>query len=271
MDLRGAWRAAVALALLQPAAAAAEPVGFLALVDPPVELRGGAAGSFKAAGVDQEVSVGDAIRTGREALAKLVLGDDTAITIDEETEIEVDQWLVGGNEPSRIELLSGHVRTVVGERFGPRTRMELITPTSVIGVKGTEWLTWWVQPDLTTWVCVVTGVVAASGRDLAAPGTIDLGAGQCAKISKGETPEVAPLPPNLDPVGHASGSGEEQGGSPNLPPDTHDPDRPVITGDDNVGREFDIPEPDPPPVPQPEPDPLPVRDPQPDPQPPPIP
>ena len=128
-------------------------------------MRAGAAGSFKTAGVDQDVSVGDAIKTGRDALAKLVLGDETSITIDEETEIEVDRWLVGGREPSQIELISGHVRTVVGEKFGGRTRMELITPTSVIGVKGTEWLTWWVPSEMTTWVCVVTGLVAASGRE----------------------------------------------------------------------------------------------------------
>jgi hypothetical protein len=269
MDVRSAWRwiAAVGLGLFA-SGAAAEPVGFLALVDPPVEVRAGAAGGFKAAGVDQDVSVGDAIKTGRDALAKLVLGDETSITIDEETEIEIDRWLVGGREPSQIELLSGHVRTVVGEKFGGRTRMELITPTSVIGVKGTEWLTWWVPTEMTTWVCVVTGLVAASGRDLAAPGTIEIGAGQCAKISKGDTPEIAPLPPGLEPVESARAGGGEGQNDPKGPPDDiHDPDKPVNTGDDNVGRDFDIPEPGPPPPP-PEPDPI-VRDPDPDPQPPP--
>jgi hypothetical protein len=263
MDVRGGWRVAVAVALAAAAgpAAAADPVGFLALVDPPVDVRSGGAGSFRAASVDKEISVGDGIRTGREALAKLVLGDDTAITIDEETELEVDRWLVGGPEPSRIELLSGHVRTVVGEAFGSRTRLELVTPTSVIGVKGTEWLTWWVASQQTTWICVVTGVVAAAGRDLAAPGTIELGAGQCARVSKGETPRIAPLPPDLEAVENARSGGEAAaGGSDEPPPDVGDPDRPVITGDDNVGREFDIPEPDPPPPPpEPEPEPDPVR------------
>jgi ferric-dicitrate binding protein FerR (iron transport regulator) len=266
MQHRGTWRAAVAAILWAGAApAGAEPVGFLALVDPPVERRAGASGSFTAAAIDQEVSVGDAIRTGREGLAKLVIGDDTTLTIDEESEVEIDRWLVGGAaagaEPSRIELLSGHVRTVVAEKFGGRSRLELITPTSVIGVKGTEWLTWWLAPQFTTWVCVVSGVVAASGRDLADPGTIDVGAGQCARIQKGETPEIAPPPPGLEAVGNAR-SGEalgEGGGETPPPPPNDDPDRPVITGDDNVGREFDIPEPEPPPPP-PEPEPEPQRD-----------
>jgi hypothetical protein len=262
MQHRGTWRAALAAILWAAAASAgAEPVGFLALVDPPVERRAGAGGAFAAAAVDQEVSVGDAIRTGREGLAKLVIGDDTTLTIDEESEVEIDRWLVGraaaGAEPSQIELLSGHVRTVVGETFGGRTRLELITPTSVIGVKGTEWLTWWVAPELTTWVCVVSGAVAASGRELADPGTIEVGTGQCARIRKGETPELAPLPPGLQAVGSArSGEAPSETGEGAPPPPNHDPDRPVITGDDNIGRDLDIPEPEPPPPPpEPEPEP----------------
>ena len=142
----------VALAgLVLAGSATAAPVGFVAAVRGMAEMSSAGRDSFTLATVDREISEGDTVRTGRYAWAKILLTDNTTIALDEETELLFDKLVVGGGkEPARLELLSGHLRTKVAETFGGPTRVEVYTPTAVIGVKGTEWLTW--ITDQVTWV-----------------------------------------------------------------------------------------------------------------------
>jgi hypothetical protein len=241
-------------AVLVAGAAWAEPVGFLAVAEGTVEVKSAGAASFAAAAVDREISVGDTIRTGRASLAKLVLQDDTVLTIDEETELLIDQYVLGpsaAQEPSRIDLLSGHVRTKVGKAFGGETRLQLHTPTAVIGVKGTEWLTWYLNQLATTYVCTVEGIVTVESNDPTITDSYDPPVGSCAKILKHARPEPAEL--NALP---AVGSGPvdvlfDTDTLDDTPIDPSDvPDRPEPPEPPNITPE---PEPEPPPPPDREP------------------
>jgi hypothetical protein len=241
---RTAYLGALAALLLWASGAGAESIGFLALAEGPVAVKAAGEPSFKVAAVDQDLAVGDTIRTGRGGLAKLVLADDTVITVDEETKLVMDRYAIGplaSVEPSRLELLAGHVRTKVGETFGGRTRLELVTPTAVIGVKGTEWLTWYRPAAATTWVCVVAGVVSAAGRG-GDPGSIDLSAGHCARIHQGERPHRGSPPDELVPVPATRAATK----APKTFPAKLDPepihDRQVIEPGDNVHRGIDVPD-----------------------------
>ena len=192
-----------ALALGLAAGAAAEPVGFVALAEGQVEIRPGGAASFEAVAVDREISVGDTIRTGRASLAKLVFEDDTVLTVDEETELEIDHYVTGSgatSEPSRIDLVAGHLRTKVGEAFGGTTRLQVHTPTAVIGVKGTEWLTWYLAQLKTTFACVISGVVTLESADPSVTGSYEPPIDGCARVLPHARPEPAELPAEITSV-----------------------------------------------------------------------
>jgi hypothetical protein len=193
---------ATMLTLGLAAPVAAEPAGFVAALKGKADLRASGTRDFLGAELDQDVSEGDTLRTGRGAWAKIVLRDDTTFAVDEETELVFDRYVIGslasGGAPSRVEVLRGHVRTKIGESFGNSTRLRLQTPTAVIGVKGTEWLTWVEIDD--TWVCVIEGVVDAANRDPAIAGSMDVKPGQCARISRNEVPMLAPQPEHLKPT-----------------------------------------------------------------------
>ncbi len=205
-QLRLASALALAAFCLLPGAAAAEPVGFLAVTEGDVEIRSGGAASWSAATRDSEIELGDVVRTGRDSLAKLVLVDDTVITLDEETELEVDELVVGSaatRQASRVNLLSGHVRTRVGQAFGGTTRLEMHTPTAVIGVKGTEWVAWVLDDvgEIYTFICVLAGEVDVASNDPNVSGVYEPAIGTCTKILPKASPEPAEIRPDLTPVG----------------------------------------------------------------------
>ncbi len=190
-------------------AADAAPVGFLAVVEDPVERRPAEVETWLAAAQDAEIGLGDTLRTGREGLAKLVLTDDTVITLDEETELRVDREVAGSaaETVSKLHLLAGHARTRVSRAVGGPSRVEMITPTAVIGVKGTEWLTW-ILDGGATFLCVVSGAVSVSGALPGAAASVQVPAGSCAVVSQGRPPRLDPdrtRPPAVD---------EPQGGTP---------------------------------------------------------
>lgn len=186
----------LAATLLLAAPALAKPVGFLAEAQGKVEVMPNGSQTYALAAQDTDVSIGDTIRTGRHSTAKLVLVDDTIVNIDEETELAVDQYVVGPKatqEPSKLSLLEGHVRTRVGEAFGGTTRLELHTPTAVIGVKGTEWLTWYLKQVNTTFACVIEGIITVESNDPVASGAYEPPVGGCAKVLPHARPEPADL------------------------------------------------------------------------------
>ena len=128
-------------ALLFAGVAGAEPVGFVAVATGEVTVQKYGTNSWEAAAMDADIEVGDTIRTGFDSQAKIILVDDTTLTIDEDTEITIQSLHVGAaatRDRSIIRQARGKMRTVVGSAFGGQTRMEIHTPTAVVGVKGTD-------------------------------------------------------------------------------------------------------------------------------------
>ncbi len=123
------------------ASAAGEPIGFVAAVHGQVDRLTAAATVWRAAAVDDPVWAGDTLRTGMNSTAKIVLVDDTTLGLGEDTELAIDNLVIGPealSEPSILRQLRGQIRTRVGEAFGGTTRIEIHTPTAIMGVKGTE-------------------------------------------------------------------------------------------------------------------------------------
>jgi hypothetical protein len=138
---RNCFLALGAAALLFAGSASAEPVGFIAVAKGQVDVQRYGTNSWEAAVMDADVEVGDTIRTGFDSQAKIILVDDTTLSIDEDTEITIQSLHVGAaatRDRSIIRQTRGKLRTVVGSAFGGQTRMEIHTPTAVVGVKGTD-------------------------------------------------------------------------------------------------------------------------------------
>lgn len=182
-----------------PMAANAESVGFIAKVRGVVEVSAGGSTSWSAAAVDRDIEIGDVIRTGVDSEAKLLFDDDTTLTVADETELVIDEFVVGPRateDPSVIQLVSGHVRTRVGEAFGGTTRLEMHTPTAVIGVKGTIFDCWVYDEEqkVNTLCCTREGRIFIRNIDTTIGGSFEPPVGECARVLPRLAPTRALLP-----------------------------------------------------------------------------
>jgi hypothetical protein len=135
--------AAVTLLLALAASARAQaPAGTVATLQGRAESQrsGQAAWRALAAGVD--VWVGERIRTAEASRVKLLMRDDSVITLGAKSELVIDQMVVGTTSTSKMDAVVGSVRAVVTERYGAKgSSFEVKTPTAVAGVRGTGFVT----------------------------------------------------------------------------------------------------------------------------------
>jgi hypothetical protein len=202
------------LAAMAPAGiAVAEPVGFVAGVEGSIEMFAIGASAWTAAMLDSEVQIGDTLRTGPSAAVKILLVDDTLLSIGEDTEVVIDSMLVGPaatGEASVLQLLRGQMRARVGEAFGGPTRLEVHTPTAVAGVKGTEFECEAEQQR--TLCCNFGGGVFVRNRELGFAGTLDIPAGFCSEVLPRLRPsDPEPPPATFQSVGGGPSAGVQGG------------------------------------------------------------
>lgn len=204
------------LALAAPgfAAEADEAVGFFASLKGEVEVAtplAAGAYSWHAARQDAEVRIGDRIRTGTHGAASIVLVDDTMLHVDEDTELEIEVFHVGDaatREKSVVRHTRGRLRTIVGDAFGGSTKLEIHTPTAVVGVKGTDLETSEASlPNRNRFLCCLhTGGIHVSND----AGSASPKPGQCLYAEEGHAP--GPAFPNPNPPFVAPGSSKPDEG-----------------------------------------------------------
>lgn len=199
-----AFAAALAVATLTTAPAVfAEPVGFVAAMEGDVSVVHAGETSWQAAAVHQDVELGDSVRTGLDAAVKIVLADDTTLTLGEDTEIVIDSLVAGDGSPDQrsvIRHLKGELRTRIGETFGGDSRIQIHTPTAVMGVKGT---TMSIQlgeaaGEDETLGCNDEGVVYVTLHD--DDTEYDVPEGQCRRVHSDAVGEPIPRPDSFPPV-----------------------------------------------------------------------
>jgi len=190
-----------ASAALAPIASAA-PVGFVTAIDGIAQVQAPPATSWSPATIDGSISVGDALRTLQNSNLSALLVDDTKLSLGPDTEVLVDRILVGDlatRERSILRETRGQLRAEVGKAFGATTRLEIHTPTAILGVKGSI-LEVVVDGDRTLAVCV-EGSCFARNLNPAITGQVDLGAGLSTVILKGRAPSTPAKPgPDYKPL-----------------------------------------------------------------------
>lgn len=103
-------------------------------------IRGGS--SFSARQNDP-LYIGDRVRTGGDGLVKIILEDNSLLTLDRRSELEISEFLFQPQEKKRsgvFQMLRGRLKALMGRILNVQGSIELRTPTAVAGVRGTYFL-----------------------------------------------------------------------------------------------------------------------------------
>ena len=87
--------------------------------------------------VESDVQTKDLIKTGDKSRAKLLLTDDTLLSVGQRSRLEVTEYLLDKNKRSSIvSLKAGALHTKVEKFIEPGSKFEVHTPTAIAGARG---------------------------------------------------------------------------------------------------------------------------------------
>ena len=150
-------------------AVAAESVGVVLSSAGQVDIQGPSRPEWQPVALKQEVFPDDVLRTGIGGRVQVLLNDDTLVNLGEESEVAIAEFVI---EPERglrnatLKLTRGVSRFIVGGNLpNPDSRLEVHTPTAVMGVRGT---TFYVRVIPGAKTFVVASVNSVSVRNILA-------------------------------------------------------------------------------------------------------
>ena len=177
----------------------AEPAGSVVAVEGTVELGRGQ--DWTAAVLGAAVEVGDQVRTGNPGRVRVLFRDDSVLNLGDDSLLTVDESVFGGDAGARsiFTLLRGKVRAVVSEYYSDplASAYEINTPTSVSGVRGTEYTVIYDLAREITEILCMSGLVGVKGVPARGDWVL-LKPGQRTTVAKGGRPGP---PAEWDPLG----------------------------------------------------------------------
>ncbi len=171
--------------------ALAEPMyGVLMVVKGAVRVRA-ANQQISEAKVGSRVQQGDAVITGADSRAKIVMSDRNVINVNPDTEIVIAKYendAGTGKKNVELNLLKGKVRNNVEQNYdGEKNKFLIKTPTAVAGVRGTQFLVGFNPQTKMTSIVTFKGSVS-----LASIGINGILIGSAVIVRKGEMTQAAP-------------------------------------------------------------------------------
>ena len=110
----------------------------------------------------------DIAETAEESRMELQFDDQSVLTLGEETSLEVNEMIFDPKKKTRktvVKVAYGKIRVKASKLGAARNDLEIVTPTAVIGVRGTEFAVS-VDKDGATEIVTLSGLVSVkSGRD----------------------------------------------------------------------------------------------------------
>lgn len=216
---------------LAPRAQAEDYVGWVSALDGTGEvLRPG--GEWTALAPADGLSQGDQVRTLAASRMKILLRDDSVLTLGESSQLRLDEQVSGKAPQSTFWLLFGTIRAIATERYGAAgAHFEVKTPTAIAGVRGTEFVAQHDKKDDETLVVgIVDTTVVRAAIDAAGKRAVRLGPGEATRVRRGSYPTPAVTMPSGQVRGlinatatKSAGVAGKQGkatteGEPRLPP-----------------------------------------------------
>ncbi len=186
------------------------------------------------------VNVGDTVETSANGKAKLLLGDDSVITISPNSRFRISRALYDPAKKSRdssFTLLAGKVRSLVSKFWGSAgANFEVRTPTAVAGVRGTEFVQE-INADGSSTITVLEGKVEVYNPKDSKKRAVVLTQGQRTSVKEGKTPAAPQSVPTseleqLDQESEINSEESETTGGDDNPSDSGDDDTDSGSGGD---------------------------------------
>jgi hypothetical protein len=179
------------------AAHAGEVVGAVAALEGQAEVLAPGATAWAPLGAGSAVEQGSKLRTLADSKLKVLLADDSVLTLGASSELAIEEQVLAPAPTSRLSLVLGAVRALVTDRYAaPGASFEVETPTAVAGVRGTEFIA---SYDAGAEESVVVGVsdttLVRSLVDTAGARPVEVGPGESTTVRRGSYP----VPPRLAP------------------------------------------------------------------------
>jgi ferric-dicitrate binding protein FerR (iron transport regulator) len=188
---------AALLLALATQARAQDFVGWVSALEGTAEVLRAGGADWAALAPADGLSQGDQVRTQAGARMKILLRDDSVLTLGESSQLRLDEQVAGPAPQSTFWLMFGRIRAIATERYGAAgARFEVKTPTAIAGVRGTEFVA---QHDTAEEETLVVGIVdtttVRAAIDAAGGRAIRLGPGQSTRIRRGSYPSPAETMP----------------------------------------------------------------------------
>ncbi|MCK5237441.1 MAG: FecR domain-containing protein [Deltaproteobacteria bacterium] len=171
-------------------AAGERPVGAVVAWKGEVKLSHGSGTQVSSIRQSQAIYVNDVITTSERSMAKLLMKDDSILSIGPNTKLKVSQFYLNSGKKKRVsvfKMLRGSVRTLAARYFGGTgSSFNIQTPTAVVGVKGTDFI---IKTDRnSTEIITLHGEVLAKNAAKGVKGVVSIKPGQTSRVNKGEAP-----------------------------------------------------------------------------------
>lgn len=145
--------------------------------------------------IGSAVSEGDVIVTQSGAYLKVVMQDRNILVIPENSKISIDEYVTAKNKKSVVMSVEyGSARHVLKQKYIKKNeKYEVRTPTTVAGVRGTDFLTIFKKDSTESVVCTLEGQVSLDliKGEVAAQKPVLVAAGRFVRVKSGDsTPQV---------------------------------------------------------------------------------
>lgn len=207
--------AVVLMALMSSAASAATPIGKVVSVIGAVDVFHDSGAAAQPLLQNDVVFLNDRVVTGLGSQAKLLLRDDSILKIGQSSELLIDKQIVnaGAETQTRVKLLKGRLRSVIGRKLGPLSSYEVHTKVAVTGVRGTDFEVW-VRSLTETAVRAFQGEVEVRNLVWGIVGSVLVTPNTFTVIRQGAPPQApVPIPPGKslgEQLGGDQAAGEQE-------------------------------------------------------------
>jgi len=135
-------------------------IGTVLAVEGTAEVRAANATLWEPLQFRAAVFPNDTVRTAADSKAKILLRDDSIMTLAERSEMQFTEFLLTPQQRrTLVSLTLGKLRVVTTKIFGAGSVTEVRTANTVAGVRGTTFVVMFIPPEDTE-VAVLDGVVA---------------------------------------------------------------------------------------------------------------
>lgn len=148
----------------------ADRIGTVLAVEGVVQIQAQGATTWTQLRFRDAILRGDTVRTAAAGKLKVLLRDESIMTLAEQSEMTFTEFLLTEQQQrSVVSLLIGTVKVLTRRVLGSGAAVEVHTPNAVAGVRGTIFIVRFTEPPPTTEIFVLEGTVTARNLDPAIP------------------------------------------------------------------------------------------------------